>query len=333
MYLDFDDSRPSVAPLGGAITVREGVLLSIIGFLVSAIVHLVVIILAIMAPRLLSTAELNAARDERARQLAVERQKNSERFVFVAPRRDVEAMRPPPTRDLSDKNRTAQAPERAKDPTNALPFSRGNSPERVEEDPSPPPAPQTPPGQEGSERTLSQGPRSENRAASQPAATLPFPSRAPGASPNAAATAQGTSGLRGSIADALQNIQRYSGGEAYDNRQGGGGAFGPAIQFDTKGVEFGPWIRRFVAQIKRNWMIPYAAMAMKGHVVLTFNVHRDGRISDLAVAGPCDVEAFNNAAYNAMAMSNPTHPLPAEYPAEAAFFTVTFYYNEGPPGL
>ena len=33
-------------------------------------------------------------------------------------------------------------------------------------------------------------------------------------------------------------------------------AFGPAIQFDTKGVEFGPWIRRFIAQVKRNWLIP-----------------------------------------------------------------------------
>ena len=50
-------------------------------------------------------------------------------------------------------------------------------------------------------------------------------------------------------------------------RPGAGGQFGPEIQFDTKGVEFGPWIRRFIAQVKRNWLIPYAAMSMKGHVV------------------------------------------------------------------
>lgn len=332
MYFDFDDSRPTVAPLGGAITVREGVLLSIIGFLLSAVVHLVFIIVAIMAPRLLSNAELNAAREERARQMAVERERNAERFVFVAPRRDVEALRPPPTRDLSDKDRAAQAPERAPDPANPLPFSRGNSPERVEEPPAQPP-PAAPPGQEGRDATPSPAPRAQEREASQPSGSTPIPSRAPGNASSAAGAPRASSGLRGSIADALQNIQRYGGGEVYDNRQGGGGAFGPAIQFDTKGVEFGPWIRRFVAQIKRNWMIPYAAMAMRGHVVLTFNVHRDGRITDLAVAGPCDVEAFNNAAFNAMVMSNPTHPLPAEYPADSAFFTVTFYYNEGPPGL
>jgi hypothetical protein len=28
--------------------------------------------------------------------------------------------------------------------------------------------------------------------------------------------------------------------------------------------------------------------------------------------------------------SNPTQPLPPEYPDDKAFFTVTFYYNEVP---
>ena len=63
----------------------------------------------------------------------------------------------------------------------------------------------------------------------------------------------------GSLGDALRNLQRYVQRDQFENPQGGG-AFGPAIQFDTKGVEFGPWIRRFVAQVKRNWLIPYAAM-------------------------------------------------------------------------
>src|SRR5207245_1172569 len=83
---------------------------------------------------------------------------------------------------------------------------------------------------------------------------------------------------------------------------------GPEIQFDTKGVEFGPWIRRFIAQVKRNWFIPYAAMSMKGHVVITFNVHKDGAITDLSVVGPCPVDAFNNAAFGALSSSNPTQP-------------------------
>ena len=34
---------------------------------------------------------------------------------------------------------------------------------------------------------------------------------------------------------------------------------GSTIQFDTKGVEFGPWIRRFVSQLNRNFFMPLAA--------------------------------------------------------------------------
>ena len=140
------------------------------------------------------------------------------------------------------------------------------------------------------------------------------------------ATAPGTA-----LGEALRNLQRYVGQESFDNPEGGASAYGPWIQFDAKGVEFGPWIRRFVAQIKRNWFIPYAAMVMKGHVVLTFYVHKDGTISELAVQGPSNIEAFNHAAFNALATSNPTQPLPQEYPSERAFFTVTFFYNETPP--
>ena len=134
----------------------------------------------------------------------------------------------------------------------------------------------------------------------------------------------------GKLGDALRNLQKYVDQDTFANQRGGTQEFGPAIQFDTKGVEFGPWIRRFVAQVKRNWFVPYAAMSLKGHVVITFNVHKDGRITDLQVLRPSDVSAFNNAAFNALAQSNPTMSLPPEYPSDKAFFTVTFYYNEAP---
>jgi len=70
---------------------------------------------------------------------------------------------------------------------------------------------------------------------------------------------------------------------------------------------------------------------MKGHVVLTFNVHKDGTITDVEVRSPSTIDAFNDSAKAAITSSNPTQPLPPEYPAEKAFFTVTFYYNEVPP--
>jgi TonB family protein len=70
---------------------------------------------------------------------------------------------------------------------------------------------------------------------------------------------------------------------------------------------------------------------MHGHVVLTFTINREGRLSDLSVRRPSAVDAFTNSAFNAMSLSNPTHPLPPEYPEEFVVFTVTFYFNETPP--
>jgi TonB family protein len=137
----------------------------------------------------------------------------------------------------------------------------------------------------------------------------------------------------GVIADAIRNARRYAQQENFGNLRGGQDqTVGESIQFDSKGVEFGPWLARFVAQVRSNWMIPQAAMSMRGHVAITFFVHKDGRITDVTVAKPSAVDAFTLSGRNAILTSNPTIPLPPEYPDDRCFFTVTFYFNESPPG-
>ena len=136
----------------------------------------------------------------------------------------------------------------------------------------------------------------------------------------------------GRLGDALRNLERYVQNQTFSNPQGGANDPGSTIQFDTKGVEFGPWIRRFVAQVRRNWFIPHAAMSFRGRVVIQFNIHKNGRITDVNVVSPSSIDAFNRAAYQAIIGSNPVEPLPPEYPDPMAFFTVTFFYNEQPPG-
>jgi TonB family protein len=138
-------------------------------------------------------------------------------------------------------------------------------------------------------------------------------------------------GAQGPLGAAVANPFRYAPGDVFNNPGGAGGEPQADIQFDSRGVEFGPWLRRFIAQVKRNWLIPMAAMTMKGHVVVTFTVHKDGSITEIDVPGPCPVQAFNRAAQGALIASNPTQPLPAEYPVERCPFTITFYYNETPP--
>ncbi|MBE3132481.1 MAG: TonB family protein [Acidobacteria bacterium] len=319
MYFDFEDRGWDISSINRALSWREGILLSII-------VHLVLILVIVLKP---DWALTGMTPEEIAQQVELKRQRDrdaAQRFVFVQPRQDVEALKPPPTPDLSDKNRMARAPERSPNPSNPLPFSRGNTPEQVDSPATPPPPQTADQNQGGRDQRTGQskpGPEGDQGGSSL---ILPGP---PEAAPRGSSGRPG--GLQGTIGDALRNLQRYTQGERFENPQGGAGAFGPAIQFDTKGVEFGPWVRRFVAQIKRNWFIPYAAMAMRGHVVITFNVHKDGALTDLTLVGPCNVDSFNNAAFNALVTSNPTYPLPPEYPAPRAFFTVTFYYNEEPP--
>jgi TonB family protein len=307
MYFDFEDYRPDISPVGQAISWREGILISII-------VHLAMLVFLIVAPRLFPF-DADAAR-ARALALAQQRAQQAPRFVFVQPRVDFIAPKPPDRGADSDRDRVARAPERAPEPTNPEPFSRGNSPERVEQ------VEQQAPRGQGPAPDPAEGQQAPSDSANQPKlpqsqSALQLPTNRPDA----------TSG--GSLGDALRNLQRYVQRDRFENSQGGG-AFGPAIQFDTKGVEFGPWIRRFVAQVKRNWLIPYAAMSMNGHVVITLNVHKDGSITDLTVVGPCPIDAFNHAAFGALASSNPTQPLPPEYPSDKVFFTVTFFYNEQP---
>jgi len=48
---------------------------------------------------------------------------------------------------------------------------------------------------------------------------------------------------------------------------------------------------------------------------------------------PFTVDAFNKGAFNALKSSDPTAPLPPDYPDEQMVMTVIFYYNEKSSGV
>jgi TonB family protein len=300
MYFDFDDRFTDIEPVGRAINRRDGVV-------VSLVVHALILAAVLFGPPLPRwtppTTEVVEARPR----------EEAPTFVFVQPRIDQPAPKPPPRAEASDLDRLARSPERVPELLSPLPPARGNSRERVEAAPE--------------ARMRGNGP------APQPAPESPAVT--PPTVPDAAQLAlmqkpQQRPPAGGLLGDALRNLQRYMQSESFDNQKSSVQEFGP-LQFDTKGVEFGPWIRRFVSQVRRNWFVPYAAMSMRGRVVITFNVHKNGAITDVTVVRPSEIESFNTAAVNALLASNPTVPLPPEYPDEKAFFTATFYYNEGPP--
>jgi TonB family protein len=313
MYFNFEDYRPDTPTLPRSLTRLEVSLLTIVFYLSTVILMLVWPTLPFVQAWEVERQQQLAKQQEQA----VQQQRENARFVFVAPRVDLQAPKPPQRAELSDLDRKARTTERAEKPTNTMPFARGNTFERIEG------APRAP------EQRMAEAPQPESTGEQRqpllesPTGNQPSVTEAPQVQPSGASA--------GVLADAIRNVQKYAPRDSYVNLKGGAGQdIAPSIQFDTKGVEFGPWLRRFIAQIRRNWMIPEAAMFQRGHVVVTFFVGKDGRITELRVLRPSAVDAFNNSSFGALAASNPTVPLPPEYPDDRAFFTVTFYYNENP---
>ncbi|MEE2963053.1 MAG: TonB family protein [Acidobacteriota bacterium] len=342
MYFDLEDRLFDTPTVESAMSWRERGLLSLFA-------HVALVLLYLFGP---SLPFVRDAAERRAERLAAaaeqftrrEQPADEPQFIFVEPFVDTPAAEPPSQASLSDLDRTAQSPVQAETPLNNLPNADGNTFEFVQaEERSDGLDPETsagtdpdavegdtvepvegvedgavdPPDEETLDTSPGDGGAVANPLLADGGDTLSPPKLTP--TPGAL------------LRQAERRLDSVSRGQSFQNLQGRTDQYGPDIQFDSKGVDFGSWIRRFRAQIYRNWTLPYAAMSMHGHVVLTFTINRAGRLSDLTVRRPSAVDAFTNSAFNAMSLSDPTHPLPPEYPEESVVFTVTFYFNETPP--
>lgn len=313
MYFDLEDRRPDTPILDRPLTRLEQ-------FLLTVILYLLIVIAVIITPRLPFVKAYEAAQKQKLEELRrqeLEREKPLQ-YVFSIPKVQIEQL-PQRPKFLSDESHKATTMEKPVLPKNEVTASRGNSPEKIIE---PPKAPQN----NAQPADSAPAPSNTNQMA------LPTQSQATMArndpSKNPLLNQQPGQGV---LSRAIQNVGKYSQGTTLQNLQGNGD-FGPSFQFDAKGVDFGSWMRRFRAQVYSNWMIPYAAMALHGHTVLRFTIHKDGAITDLMILQPSTVDAFTKAAFNAIKASNPTVPLPQEYPDDHMVMTVIFYYNENPPG-
>ena len=246
IHFDLEDRYQDENVVGSAISRREGVVMSVV-------FHTLLAAALIVGPQLPMFQPSPEELQRRQAELERQQEEARRRFVFVQPRVDMPAEQPPARAELSDQDRQAQSLQALRVPENPLPFSRGNSTERVEEE--------IPERARGADEPPQPQPEAEVARALPPADTgfrRPADTQTPS--------------IKGSLGEALRNLQQYVQNETFNNPQGGNDRPGATIQFDTKGVEFGPWLRRFVAQVRRNWFIPQAAMVMSGHVVLQFNI-------------------------------------------------------------
>jgi hypothetical protein len=268
MYFDFWDNRPDTPRLSSPMTAREKGLMTVV-------VHLLLVILVLVWPELpwVKAAEARRQQELEARRIQrIEQPRESPRFVFMQPKIEMRAT-PPERAELSDLDRRAQSVERPVDPKNSLPFARGNTTERIEADPvkgprekPEPPAPPT--GGANGEAAREVPPLPD----ATTGLTIPRPDTT---------KPQMRGPSTGVLAEAIRNVQKYVGQESFDNQQGRApDANFPSIQFDSKGVEFGPWLRRFVAQNHRS----EGDQAVVGRRLHELRVQRAGGVEPYARA-------------------------------------------------
>ena len=302
MYFNFDDNHPDTPRLPQPLSRREVVLIAVNHPRARVDRHPDRASPAIRARNDGAAAEGDRGTGAGRTRAGARAGTRAARFVFVQPKLDMTSPKVSPRADLSDKDRRAQTVQRAERPDNPLPFARGNSPERMEAPPTNlPPKPSVPePPPSGAENSkpplLSESPAAPER---PPDMTRPSDARGPAV---------------GVIADAIRNVRRYTQpAENFGNVRGGQDqSIGESIQFDSKGVEFGPWLARFIAQVRSNWMIPQAAMSMHGNVVdHALSCTSDGRITEVVVARPSAINAFTLSGRNAILTSESDDPAAA----------------------
>jgi periplasmic protein TonB len=137
---------------------------------------------------------------------------------------------------------------------------------------------------------------------------------------------------RPSIASSLRNLERRleeSGPQGMPT--GSGRQMGPLF-FDPEGADFTAWINHFKNEVYRNWTVPQPALlGFRGHVDLEFEVERDGRISNLRMLKSTGTPALDRAAQNAL-LGSRLMPLPADFGPERVTMQVSFFYNDRPQG-
>ncbi len=138
--------------------------------------------------------------------------------------------------------------------------------------------------------------------------------------------------LEDSIASAVAGVTRRMERDAELGLPTGTGHNMGGLMFDPQGADFTVWVNRFKNEVYRNWIVPEAALfGYRGHVDFEFTVERDGTVSSLRMLKSSGTTSLDRAAQNALSSSR-LLPLPEDYGPPRITMQVTFVYNEAPQG-
>lgn len=244
---------------------------------------------------------------------------------------------PPKTNIISDKDRLAQSrtPSVDKDTLSKLLNARRPGPPRTAQ-----PAPaqqqamqQNPPTVQGAPPAQAEPtPPPPSQSAAQLEAPKPAPPRK---SPFTIASPGAT------VSSAVQSVANGHGaGVEYSESGAYGSAVHPRtdrregmeILSDTRGVDFGPYMRRVHDTVQMHWdpLIPESAkppVMKKGVVVIEFTISKDGKISGMKLIASSGDVALDNAAWGALTYATPLPNLPRQFSGDFIQLRARFYYN------
>jgi TonB family protein len=104
------------------------------------------------------------------------------------------------------------------------------------------------------------------------------------------------------------------------------------IVSDTRGVDFGPYLKEAVKRIKKHWsdLVPDVArppVRKTGTVIIQFAIMKSGAIQGLLLQQPSGDTALDRAAWNGITKSTPLAPLPINFSGAYLALRMKFVYN------
>jgi TonB family protein len=294
-------------------------------FWISVVVHLLVTIVIVAAPKYLPMHRLIHVRS--ADELMRERQAT----FLELPKDEQQVTARPKTNIISDKDRiaTSRAPRIDRKTLDELRDARRPGP------PGPGGAPQQP-APSMAESQPNPAMRNPGGAPAPPANQDQAQLRTPALSPKQA--------FGGAMSPGSAIEQAARGAAATRGGYGAGGDYGTAfptgggiksnmdILSDTMGVDFGPYLARVLHDVRKNWyqLIPEVARAplmKKGKVGIEFAIMKDGSVAGMRLTGPSGDVSLDRAAWGGITGSNPFPPLPAEFRGQYLALRFRFFYN------
>jgi TonB family protein len=112
---------------------------------------------------------------------------------------------------------------------------------------------------------------------------------------------------------------------------------GVEVLSDTMGVDFNPYLRRILADIKRTWipLIPEEArppLNKQGETLIRFTILPDGRIAAMNLDGSSQDTAIDRAAWGGITGVGQFPPLPSSFKGPLLELRIDFLVNKTPPG-